>query len=316
MQVVKPRKDEAKDIDRRLRGLVAAARRIEAEIAVGLYEMKRLKLYRYLSYPTMETYAETELGIPAGKAKELVEIAERLRKLPKLAAAFHAGELPWTKCRQVVRIATPETEAEWLERARTLPNRALERAVAAAKGERPMVRIVLELTETEAADLDDAVKRLREERREAMPLADAVAELCRRAMGPPVERPGYQVVIQECPTCGDASRDARGGPTPVAPEDVAAAKVDAEVVDLRQPGAAAKKSIKPRERRAVIARDRGRCVLCGSRAWLHIHHLERRHGGPEGLALLCNPCHKGLVHGGYVRIEGRAPNLTFARAGP
>ncbi len=130
-------------------------------------------------------------------------------------------------------------------------------------------------------------------------------------MGPPVARPGYQVVIHECPKCGDASHDARGGPVPVEETELAAAKVDAEVVDLRDPTAPAKKTIKPSERRAVIARDRGRCVHCGTTAWLHIHHLERRHADLGGLACLCDPCHKRLVHAGHVVAEGRAPDLRF-----
>src|SRR5258705_523277 len=53
-----------------------------------------------------------------------------------------------------------------------------------------------------------------------------------RGRGPPVDRPGYQVVVQECPTCASALRDARAGPIDVSPEELAAAKVDAEVLDL------------------------------------------------------------------------------------
>ena len=136
-------------------------------------------------------------------------------------------------------------------------------------------------------------------------VAEAIAELCRRAMGAPVERPGYQVVIHECAKCETASRDAFSGEVAIAPDELAAAKVDAEIVDLRAGGTGeVRKSIKPSERRAVIARDRGRCGMCGTRAWLHIHHVRRDHRGVEDLRLLCSACHKTLVHGGYLSGVG------------
>lgn len=309
------RLESARELDLRLKEIVGKARRAEAELAKALLEMKRWGLFRYLSYPRVEDYAEAELDLRAGKTKDLIEIAAKLEGLPRVRAAFEAGALAWTKARQVVRVATAADEDAWLERAQALSNRALERAVAAAKGERPVVRVVLELSEADAADLDEAVRRLREERAEAVPLGEAVAELCRRAWGPPVERPGWQVVVHECPTCGEASRDARGGPIAVPRDELAAAKADADVLDLRDGGKGKlRRAISPAERRALIARDRGRCRLCGTRAWLHIHHLERTAGDVDVLVLLCSVCHKRLVHGACVEVSGRAPDLEFRLA--
>ncbi len=48
--------------------------------------------------------------IPGGKAKALVELARKLDHLPRLRAAFEAGEIPCTKVRTVMRAATPESE--------------------------------------------------------------------------------------------------------------------------------------------------------------------------------------------------------------
>lgn len=310
--MAKTQLETARELDLQLKEAVARARRAEAEVAAALLEMKERGLFRFLGYSRIQDYAEAALDLARGKTKDLIEVAMRARGLPRVRAAFESGELPWTKARQVVRIATPESEEEWLEAARTLTNRALERRVAEARGEEPVVRITLELTPAEAADIEEAVRRVREERGAARRLGSDVAEIARRSMGPPVDRPGYQVVIHECPTCGAASRDARDGPIEVAPEDLAAAKVDAEVLDLRGGGTGtARKTIAPAERRAVIARDRGRCVLCGTRAWLHIHHIDPPDGDPGALCLLCSACHERVVHGGHVTIEGRAPALVF-----
>jgi hypothetical protein len=305
--------ERAMDVDARLKELVKRMRGAEAEVARALLEMKRRGLYKRLGYSRISDYAEVELDLRRGKAKDLVEVAARCEELPKVRAAFEAGELPWTKARQVVRVATVATEEHWLNEARMLSNRGLESAVARAKGEAPKVRVTLELTPQDAADLDEAIRRLREERGSAVAVGAAVAELARRAMGAPVERPGYQVVIQQCATCGAASRDARGGAIEVAAEELAAAKVDAEIVDLTAGDTGVvKKTITPAERRAVIARDRGCCVLCGTRAWLHIHHV-RAEGGVGALSLLCSGCHKGLVHAGHITLTGRAPRVELRR---
>lgn len=303
--------EEAREVDRELKELARGRRVSDAVAAKKLLRMKRGKLYRALGYSRLQDYAWFELDMKRSKAKDLVEIAERVERLPLVARAFEAGELEWTKCRAVVRVATSENEGEWLGRARTVSSRALEREVARAKGERPRVRVVLELSEEDAADLDEAVRRLREERGEAVPLGEAVGELARRSMGPPVDRPGYQVVIHECPTCEKASRDASGGEIPVGERELEAARVDAEIVDLRERPARVRRSITPAERREVIARDSGRCALCGTRAWLHIHHVVRRSGDPSVLSLLCSACHKRLVHEGHVLMAGRAPRFAI-----
>jgi hypothetical protein len=268
--------ETALQLDRRIKATVARGRMAEAETAAILRELKRRRLYRELGYPRIQDYAEGELDISPSKAKDLIEIASRVVSLPLTRDLFETGELPWTKARAVVRVATPETEEEWLRKARTLSNRALEAEVARAKGQEPQVVVVLKLTPAEAADLDLAVKRIREERGEGLALGSAVAEACRRSLGPPIERPGYQIVIQECPSCGAASRDAGRESVEVPSEELAAAKEDAMILDLTVGGTGTcRKTIKPSERRAVIARDHGRCALCGTSAWLHIHHVER-----------------------------------------
>ena len=300
--------DAARDLDRRLKRLVKAARSAEAEVARALLDMKRRGLFRVLGYSRIQDYAAVELDMGRDKAKELADLAEKLEGLPQISSEFSNGEITWTKARLIARVAKVDDEEDWIAAARSLPSRVLERKVATAKGERPKVRVVLELTEEEAADLDQAVRMLREERGDVTSVSAAVAEFSRRAMGPPVERPGYQVVIHECPTCESASRDA----VEVAPEDLAAAKVDAEILDLRHGGnGVLKKTIKPSERRAVIARDRGQCVLCGTKAWLHIHHVVRRDGDVAVLSLLCSSCHKQVVHARYVDVRLRGGRPEF-----
>jgi hypothetical protein len=69
-------------------------------------------------------------GLGLREARERLRVGRALRQLPRLERAFVAGELAYSRIREVTRVATPQTEHEWLERARHLNMRQLERRVA------------------------------------------------------------------------------------------------------------------------------------------------------------------------------------------
>jgi hypothetical protein len=71
-------------------------------------------------------------GMSVRRVRERVRIGRALRELPRTEQAFVEGEIGYTQVREVTRVATPESEGEWLESARELPLRALERRVAQA----------------------------------------------------------------------------------------------------------------------------------------------------------------------------------------
>ncbi|MBK7192592.1 MAG: HNH endonuclease [Myxococcales bacterium] len=80
------------------------------------------------------------------------------------------------------------------------------------------------------------------------------------------------------------------------------------------------KTIPPRTRRAVLRRDRGRCVVPGCRnaRYVDVHHIvPRAQGGkhtPSKLSALCSAHHKA-AHDGRLRVEGTAPaKLRFTHA--
>jgi hypothetical protein len=70
----------------------------------------------------------------------------------------------------------------------------------------------------------------------------------------------------------------------------------------------------------VRARDLGRCRFPGcSRRAVHAHHVEpRSHGGAdteENLVALCACHHLRGIHGGYLRVRGRAPDRLVWEVG-
>ena len=56
-------------------------------------------------------------------------MAARLDALPKMKEAFRKGDIPWTKAREAVRAAKPETDAEWVQKCQQLSNRQIEQEV-------------------------------------------------------------------------------------------------------------------------------------------------------------------------------------------
>jgi hypothetical protein len=79
-------------------------------------------------------------GLGVREARERLRIGRALRQLPRLERAFVAGELAYSRIREVTRIATPQTELEWLQRAQNTKMRELERQVAQPLGSMPRER--------------------------------------------------------------------------------------------------------------------------------------------------------------------------------
>ena len=81
------------------------------------------------------------VGMDLGTARQHVRVARRLPELPRISAAFEAGEVSYSKVRAMTRIATLENEGELLCWARACSACQLENLVrryrkAAPAGER------------------------------------------------------------------------------------------------------------------------------------------------------------------------------------
>jgi hypothetical protein len=121
---------KAKKFDAKLRSLVGARDRNMAEIAYLLLEMRNPEVLRALNESTIANYAVNR-GVTRSKAqaRELVLVAERVQRWPRLKAAFDRGVLDWTKVRDALRL--------------------LERIGGSKKDERRLLRRILECTSRE-----------------------------------------------------------------------------------------------------------------------------------------------------------------------
>ena len=73
--------------------------------------------------------AVTLLDLTEDYAKELIRVGTKLEDLPLLDQAFLDGVLNWSKVREIVRVAIPGTEHEWIEYGRKHNAREVQAAV-------------------------------------------------------------------------------------------------------------------------------------------------------------------------------------------
>lgn len=303
-------------------------------MATLLAELAAARGHLELGYASVAEYAEAVLDLSPRMVRDLVRVGKALPQLPLLARAMSEGELDWTKARELVTVATGDTEAAWISRAMASTSRALERDVSRARpGEPPPTeaevaerapergRLVLEVDAADLATIRRALALMRSRcDLDASEVDDGalLAALAHRYLhdeGPDagVSMERYCVVVDRCPDCRAAHTSEHDVSSTVADE----AACDAAVLS-EAPGATAghvARVVPPATRRRVMRRARGGCEIagCTNRLWLDVHHLRHRlHGGThddENLAVLCSAHHRAVHLGGLAVERGPSGKL-------
>ncbi len=89
-------------------------------------ELVRRRLYQELGFVRLGDYCRERLGMSARELESIVQVASRLKDLPRIAAAHAAGELSWTQTRLISPLVSAETEMVWLDAAMGRSVRDLE----------------------------------------------------------------------------------------------------------------------------------------------------------------------------------------------
>lgn len=299
-------------------------------------EIMQRQLYRELGYSSINQYARKSLGFSKTRTGDFIRLAGRLEILPAVREAMTSGELGYTKAREIVGVATPETEDEWLKAAKK-PRQELAREVKRAKRvarvdpnqtellpdsptvvapkELP-VRFQMDLTPEQEARRAALVERLHKlgnvPNNKAELMLEALAALVeskgKAPRGALVSRPPVQIHVHE--KDGRMTVQTEAGERELSRADAERVKCDAAVCTQ---GGRNTTTIPPRVRREVLARDGHHCQApgCGRTRFLEVHHtIPRSRGGtnqPENLVTLCAACHR-LWHerGGGTKILGRS----------
>jgi 5-methylcytosine-specific restriction endonuclease McrA len=132
------REDKCEQLHRRLKRIVKARGALDAQEAEALREADRLRLWRHYGYASLLDYMEIEMGYTPRVALERFRVAKAIVELPAIADAMAQGDLSFSAGRELTRVATPETEQEWLEAVGDKNVRDIEDMVSGhQRGEKP-----------------------------------------------------------------------------------------------------------------------------------------------------------------------------------
>jgi hypothetical protein len=315
--------------DRRLREYAHQRARLDAAESFDINRADKMRIHIYFGCASLLEYLERRVGYSAHAARERMRVARSLATLPVTAAELAKGNLSFSTVRELSRVATADTEAAWVDRAKFKTCREVEEMVAGhvpgdtpddpAKPELRMKDLRISLPTEHHALWREARKKLANECG-AENVSDQVLfeALCRNFLQPGtgVDGPAHQIAYKQCDDCKRATQNGAGREFPIAPSVLERATCDARIIgslDAPEPERA-RSTVSPRMREQVFARDGHRCQIPGCRSSrnLEIHHIiEQALGGPHEMWNLTTLCggHHAARHEGLLEITGRAPML-------
>jgi len=311
------------DIDRELRAIAKRQRALDADEAALLCVVVRREIWRQLGKASLLEYLEEVLGYGPKAAKERVRVALALDETPQLAHELANGKQSYSAIKELTRVATAQTQAEWCEAARGKNVRQIEEMIAGhRRGDRPTdpadpdlkPRVVrFEITTATFVRLRQVQQVLADECGGQLDDDALIAAMCDavldgHAAADDGGRARHQILTTVCAACTQAWQHGGGRDLAVSATDLAIAECDAQRVGSDQEPGRAVQDVAPKVRRFVTLRDRMRCTVPGCRAARHIdvHHIVPRYLGgghePENLTLLCSGHHRAL-HEGFIDVE-------------
>ena len=102
-------------------------------VVVALTEMERTKRYIDASCGSIVAFGSRYAGLSRSGVYARLACGRALSRLHKIDDDFRRGILCWTKVRAICRVATEETEDQWLEKAQALSSSQLEHEVASQR---------------------------------------------------------------------------------------------------------------------------------------------------------------------------------------
>ncbi|MBI2605973.1 MAG: hypothetical protein HYW49_07820 [Deltaproteobacteria bacterium] len=102
----------------------------EAELLELIQKIDACKGFRDFGHTSLFSYAIGELKLSESVALNLINVARKAVQVPALKAEIEMGNLSICKARKIVPVLNVQNQAEWIEKAKTLPARQLEREIA------------------------------------------------------------------------------------------------------------------------------------------------------------------------------------------
>lgn len=266
--------------------LVKQYQSVEAALVEVLRQIDDRRIYREHGAASLFVYATKVLGLTESVAWNFITVSRATKRSPTLKQAIQNGELSVSKARRITSVLSFENQAEWVEKAKTLSQRNLEKAVAKENPKtlapertsyvaENLIKLELGVSEQELEEIKYVQDLLSSFKQKSVSLKDAILETVRsfKARHDPLEK---------------AKRAQKPDSSQVAQPESPAKGFTAAIVH------------------EIAVRDQNQCrgtdpdgKRCASRRWLDIHHrVPRREGGSDDLVNLITLCraHHQLAH--------------------
>jgi len=233
-------------VDAALRSIAQRRAALDAEEAGWLREAEACQIWRPLGMVSAIDYMERALGYAPRTAQERLRVARALGALPELTAALTEGELAYSAVRELTRVVTPATEAEWREAAIGKNLRQIEEMVADHQpGDNPndpgdpehrMHVVRFELSAETFAALRQARQLLDEEHGshlcdDELMAAMTGAVLAGSSTTESTGRAKFQIAVTLCERCGQGWQDGAGAKVAIDSSSVERALCAAHRID-------------------------------------------------------------------------------------
>jgi 5-methylcytosine-specific restriction endonuclease McrA len=271
----------------------------EALLIDRLQEVDEKRVFEHLGVTSLFSYCVEILKLSEDRAYALIRVARKSVEVPELKAAVSQGELSVAAAKRIAAVITPENKTEWIEKAKELKQRELDKAIAEVA---PVTKVT------------ERVKPIAEDIFEfRCPISKGLEEKMRRVREVLAQKTQRSVSLSEgLEALADLFLEKHD---PVKRAERAVKKPVKQLVS-KPVGV-----IPARVRHEVNLRDRGQCThvdprfgRCRNRQWLDVHHIQPRSWGGKNevgnLATLCSAHHR-LGHRGspVVRRGDAARNV-------
>jgi len=125
----------AEEVHRRALKARRRLAKAQRDLCYWLVEIEKRRLYRNFGARSVFHYAELYLELAPHTIAEYLRCGREMERLPLLAEACERGEISPSAMREISRVATGETEVEWLRIARSSTYRQIEKLVPLTPGE-------------------------------------------------------------------------------------------------------------------------------------------------------------------------------------
>ena len=119
----------------------------EGMLLETLIQMVEEHLFLKLHYSGMWEFLERELHMSDCQAGYFSRVASKAIAVPELRRAVASGELSISKARRIVGVINPENSLEWIEAAKSLKQRQLERKISEESPRRKVFEGIVPLSE-------------------------------------------------------------------------------------------------------------------------------------------------------------------------